>query len=300
MTPTRREFLRSVGAGAVLLLGGRRAFAAEEASRPELTFALVSDTHLGRRGSKSPAKWMRQAVEQINDSPADFTIFLGDLVDSGAKREGLYPEWMTIAKTLERPFYSVPGNHDPERFFRKHVRAETDYTVDHGRFRFVFFQNSRVDSHQGTVTPEQLKWLAGQVDDAAAKKLRVTLCGHIISHPNKHPDVGWFIRAGGKEFREMLRAKSETIVAFFAGHFHCGVRGWSDTAGIHEVVMPSTCWNRDRKLEKAPGFAMKEFRRGHVLADVWRDRLMLRYKPIGAKVSGALALELSAPGRGKQ
>ena len=293
MSPTRRELLLSAGWLGVALGGLRgRAFADVGAGRRQSTFALVSDTHLGRKGSQSPAKWMREVVGEINASPAEMTVFLGDLVDTGAKNEALYPEWVRIAKGLKKPWHAVPGNHDPEALFRKHVRPETDYAIDHKGIRFICFQDTRTDSHLGTVTPEQLQWIAGQLDDAAARKLRVILCAHITAHPNKHPDTGWWVRTGGKELGDMLAAKSRTVVAFFAGHFHCGVRGWGDRAGVHEVVVPSTCWNGDRGLAKAPGFALDEFRRGYVLVEVHADRLVLRCKPIGAEPSAAKALAL--------
>jgi len=292
MTPTRRQFLAA--SGAALILAGRRALGEE----PELSLALVSDTHLGRQGSPSYAKWMQQVVEEINASPAEMTLFLGDLVDSGAKNEPLYAEWTKIAKGLKKPFYPVPGNHDPDDFFKKHVRPETDYVADHKGHRFVFFQDTRTDSHLGTITPEQLRWITEQVDAAAAKKLRVILCAHITSHKNLHPDVGWWVRTGGEEFRKMLEARSHAVVACFSGHFHCGVRGWSDLAGIPEVVVPSTAWNGNRGLDKAPGFAMEEFRRGYVLADLWPDRLRLRYKPIGAEPSAELTLRLPSGKKG--
>jgi len=290
MSVTRRRFLASGAAALGSCWGVARAGAAE--GRAQFTFALVSDTHLGRKGSLSPAKWMREAVGEINASPAEMTVFLGDLVDTGAKNAALYPEWVKIARGLKKPWHAVPGNHDPGELFRKHVRPTMDYVVDHKGIRFVCFQDTRTDSHLGTVTPEQLEWLAAQVDDAAAKKLRVILCSHITAHPNKHADTGWWVRTGGKELGEMLVAKRRTVVAFFAGHFHCGLRGWGDRSGVHEVVVPSTCWNRDRGLRKAPGFALDEFRRGYVLVEVHADRLVLRCKPIGAEPSAAKALAL--------
>jgi len=280
---TRREFVAALSAGLFL---ARRAAAAES---PLLTFALVSDTHLGK-GGDGPARGMARIVEEINASPAELTIFLGDLVDTGAKHEPLYPEWLKLAKGLKKPFYAVPGNHDPEELFKKHICPETDRVVDAKGFRFVLFNDSEPTSHAGVVTPEQLKWLAAQLDDAAAKKLPVFLCAHIAAHPNKHPDVGWWVQTGGKELRELLMAKSDSIVAFFSGHFHCGLRGWSDHAGIHEIVCPSALWNGDRKLEAAPGFTVKEHRKGYVLVEVHPKELRLLYKPIGAEAGGPLVL----------
>ncbi len=277
----------------LILLGGLPARAAEEAS-PLLTFAVVSDTHLGK-GGEGPAKGMEQVVHEINASPAELTLFLGDLVDTGAKNEPLYAEWLKLAKGLKKPFYAIPGNHDPVELFKKYVRPETDYVVDVRGFRFVLFDDAEPASHDGVVTPEQRKWLAAQVDDAAAKGLRVFLCAHVAAHPNAHPDVGWWVRKGQKELKELLMAQGGgTIIAFLSGHFHCGLRGWSDRGGVHEVVFPSALWNGNRKLESAPGFTANEHRKGYAIVEVYPKELRLHYKPLGAPAGAALALELQA------
>jgi len=284
----RRTFLSWLAA----LPAGALGLAAEEPAKPLFTLAIVSDTHLGK-GGEGPAKGLAAIVEEINASNAEFTLFLGDLVDTGAKNEEHYPKWLEITKGLKKPFHAIPGNHDPVEFFRKYIRAETDYAFDHKGFRFVLFNDTEPGSHDGVVTPEQLKWLADQVEDAAAKKLRVFLCAHIAGHPNKHPDVGWWVRKGEKELEALLMAKGgKPIVAFLSGHFHCGLRGWSDRGGVHEIVFPSALWNGDRKLETAPGFAVKEHRKGYAFVEVHARELRVRYKPLGAPAGGALTLAL--------
>lgn len=289
MRAKRRAMLAWLGS---VLFAALPCGAAEEAGKPLFAFAVVSDTHLGK-GGEGPAKGLAQVVEEINASAAELTLFLGDLVDTGAKNEAQYPEWLKIARGLKKPFHAIPGNHDPVELFEKHIRAETDCAFDHKGFRFVLFNDSDPKSHDGAVTPEQLKWLTAQIDDAAAKKLRVILCAHVAAHPNKHPDVGWWVRTGGKELEALLLAKGgNPIVAFLTGHFHCGLRGWSDRGGVHEVVVPALAWNGDRKLEAAPGFAVKESRKGYVRVEVYGGRLAVRCKPVGAEAGEAVVLKL--------
>ncbi len=287
------RMLRTVLAAVALL--GSLALGADAPEKPLLEFAVVSDTHLGK-GGEGPAKGLAAMVEEINASNAEFTLFLGDLVDTGVKNEPLYAEWLKLAKGLKKPFYAVPGNHDPVEFFKKHIHHETDYVVDVKGFRFVLFSDIEAGSHEGVVTPEQLKWIAAQVDDAAVKKLRVFLIAHVAAHANKHPDVGWWVRKGEKELDALLKAKGgDPIIAFLTGHFHCGLRGWSDLAGVHEIVFPSALWNGDRKLESAPGFTVKEHRKGYALVEVCPKELRIRYKPFGAPAAEPLVLPL--PGR---
>jgi hypothetical protein len=161
-------------------------------------------------------------------------------------------------------------------------------------YRFLTFADAEVNpGHLGVVTPEQIKWLESQLTEAKKKDQRVVLVAHVIYHENKNPDVGWYIKTGRAEFGKLLQANKQ-IVAFFAGHFHCGMRGWDDTYhGIHEIILPCLSYNRDRMLDKAPGFAIKEIRPAWVQVDVYDRRLVLKYKPVGAEIAAEKELMLS-------
>jgi len=294
MRITRRTFLAGTAtAGAALWAGGAEALRAA-AGRPDLVFAIVSDTHLGRPGPEDPVQGLKDAVAEINASPAAFTLFLGDLVDKGKDHEPLYPEWAKLAKGLARPWHAVPGNHDPEPFFRRYVQPQTETALEAGGVRFVLFQSTDTESHDGSVTPERMKWIAEQVAEAAARRQPVILGTHIPRHPNAKPDSGWYIRTPQKEFEDLLRARAGTVAALFAGHLHYGLRGWDDVAGVQEVAVPSLCWNKARDLSQAPGYAMKEAPRGYVLASLSAGRMTLRYKALGAEGGQTRALDLPA------
>lgn len=255
---------------------------ADEGPKPLFTVALPSDTHLGRTKEKD-VELMRRAVEEINASNAACTIFCGDLVNAGQlpENERRYPEWLELAKPLQRDHFSVPGNHDPDALFLKHLRKETDYSFSLKDHRFVCFRNAEPNpGHMGVVTPGQLKWLDGEMQQAAKQNQRVILIAHVIHHKNQHPDVGWYIKEGREAFQKLLETHRH-VVAMFGGHFHCGLRGWTDTAGVAEIVLPSVSWNQDRGLKDAPGFKLDEYRSGFTLVDVFADKLTLKYKPLG-------------------
>ncbi|MCE9532542.1 MAG: metallophosphoesterase [Planctomycetes bacterium] len=284
----RRDFLAtSAGLLAAPLL-------AADSPKPDFTFALCTDTHLGKPGADY-VKRMRQTVAEINASPAELTIFCGDLVDSGETeaRQKLYPEWVDIAKELKKEYTAVPGNHDPVEMFKKHIRKETEGVLEFKDYRFLTFADAEPNpGHLGVVTPEQIKWLQARLDEAKKKSQRVVLAAHVIYHENKHPDVGWYIKTGRAEFAKLLAANKQ-IVAFFGGHLHCGLRGWSDTFhGIHEVILPCVSYNRDRMLQNAPGFAIAESRPAWVLVDVFPTELVLKYKPVGADIAAEKKLAL--------
>jgi hypothetical protein len=283
---SRRQFLAAgAGLAATPLLAD---------ATPDFSFALVTDTHLGKPGGDY-VKRMSDAVAEINASPAAFTVFCGDLVDHGEEQfqQKLYGKWMDLAKGLKAEWRAVPGNHDPIAQFKKHVNPETDAVLDYKGYRVLTFADAEPNpGHLGVVTEDQVKWLQARLDEAKGK--RVILAAHVIYHENKSPDVGWYIKAPAvREAFGKLLAANKQVVAFFGGHLHCGMRGWSDTAhGIHEVVLPCVSYNNDRKLDKAPGFAVREFRPAWVRVDVFGDKLVLNYKPVGAAVAAAKELAL--------
>lgn len=283
--------MASAGAAAAALSLGARGVLAADAAKPILV-ALVADTHLGKDDKPEPAKGMAEVVDEINASPAELTLFLGDLVDDGGHREALYADWVRIAGGLKKPYYAIPGNHDPSAIFIKHVRPDTDYTVDHKDVRFIFFQDSSTESHDGAITAEQLKWITARVDEAAAAKRRIVLCAHIPRHPNKGPDMGWYIRSQEKELQALLEQRAGTVIAVFSGHLHSGLRGWTDTAGVPEVAVPSCLWNFQGDLSKAGGFSTREQRRGYAMAELGAEKLTLRYKPTGAAALEPVVLDL--------
>ena len=47
------------------------------------------------------------------------------------------------------PTVLIPGNHDPQELFQRHLRASIDTAFDHQGVRFLLFNNSRTDSHNG-------------------------------------------------------------------------------------------------------------------------------------------------------
>lgn len=284
--PTRRDIIRLTGAAAgAWLLGGCASSGTKPSAHSEnFRFAFISDTHLGR-GGEEPSAQFKTAIDEINASSAEFTIHCGDLVNGGenAANEVRYPEWIKLASGLRKPWFAVPGNHDPDALFVKHIHPQMDTIVDRAPFRFICFRDAMPNpDHQGIVTAQQIQWLQSHIDDAKKENLKVILVAHVIYHEGIKPDRNWHITTGREDFKKLLDDNSGTIVAFFSGHLHCGLRGWSDTDNIHEVVLPSNCWNVDLHLQNSGGYVLDEFRPGYVIVDASPKRLMLTYKPLGA------------------
>lgn len=289
----RRSFL--AGTAGAAWLGSHRLPAAE--GLDEFTFVIVSDTHLGRRGSKTPERQWKQAMAEIQAGPGDFVLHLGDVVDSGGMNPDQYPLYAESRKELGKPVHEVPGNHDPAPLFEKHIASPIDRSFDHAGVRFILFNNSSNESHLGFITPEQIVWLDKECAGAKERNLKIVIACHVPIHFNTSPDRAWYVKPadGQTAFYEVLDRYADRFLAVFHGHFHNGIRGWRDHKNVVEVLCPSILYNQSRNLEtaiaagKAQGFFVEELRVGYVLATLGRGKLTLRYKPIGAEPHGEYA-----------
>ena len=255
--------------------------------REELSFTIVTDTHLGYRDKDSAAELWQKTAAEVNHSPGNLVLHLGDIVDGG--REEQYPIYLESRRLIEKPVHEIPGNHDPEDLFRKYIRENPSIVVEQGWLRFLLLNNARRESHDGFLSDGQLAWLESQCQQADRDDGFVSICMHVPAHPNRHPDRGWYVKpdSGADEFNDLLQRYKDRIVAVMHGHFHNGIRGWSDRHGVHEICFPSALYNQNRGLEEksAPGFNPLEFRAGYTLVTIRRGAMMLQYKPTASEPS---------------
>jgi predicted phosphodiesterase len=280
--PSRRTFLASLGAVAAPLVIRPACLRAADASAGEISFVVVTDTHLGYKDQDKAEKlWLRTA-QAIKDAPGKFVLHLGDIVDG--EREPQYAKYLAGRMLIGKPVHEVPGNHDAPEHFRKHLRPEIDTTVDYDRLRIVLVGNAHTDSHDGFLTPEQIAWMTARCDEAAQQDKLLLFAMHVPVHDNKHPDRGWYVKpaSGQKEFYALVDKHKDRTLGIFHGHFHNGLRGWSDRAPVHEVCFPSALYNLDRNLEKqnAPGFNLPEFRPGFTVVTIKGDAIELSYRTV--------------------
>lgn len=264
---------------------------------PALKMIIVSDTHLGYRDQDHATSQWEKTVTQINQLPADMILHLGDIVDGG--REEKYPVYLQARKKLDKPIYEIPGNHDPHALFQKYIRPSIDTVVELQWLRILLLGNARPESHDGFLSSDQLSWLESQFQAAEQDQKYLLVGMHVPAHTNRHPDRGWHIKPGfgQTEFYELTKRYAKRILGLLHGHFHNGVRGWQDQAGLQEIVFPSALYNQDRKLaaQSAPGYNLPEFRPGVTLLTLDAHQMHLQYQPLGwaASVEKSYSLELS-------
>lgn len=253
--------------------------------RPKLEFLVVTDTHLGYKDQDAARVQWQKTCMRLAAEPGRLVLHLGDVVDGG--REPQYAIYRELRDKIGKPVHEIPGNHDPVELFEKHVRRPIDTTVDLDWLRLVLVNNSRVDSHDGFLSPAQLDWLEQQLSLAARDDKRLIVAMHVPAHKNLHPDRGWYVKPADGQTRlyELLGKHPGRVLALFHGHFHNGLRGWTDHPPCHEICFPSALYNLDRQLEKqnAPGYNPVEFRPGFTRVTVTSETLSLEYQPLEAE-----------------
>jgi Icc protein len=286
-TYSRRRFLSASVAAAGSVACYPRCLRATARELPQVSFVVVTDTHVGYRGQESAARQWQETAAEIAQAEGDLVLHLGDVVDK--QQESQYPIYLAGRKKIGKPVYEIPGNHDRPELFAKYLRESIDVAVDHKWIRFLLINNARVDSHDGFLSEEQISWIDRQCTEAAQVRRYVVICMHVPAHRNLPPDRAWYVKPdnGQGKLYEMLKGHAGRVIAMMHGHFHNGIRGWNDHAPVHEICFPSALYNQDRKLEErgAPGYNPIEFRPGYTLVTIGNGQMTLRYKPRGAELS---------------
>ena len=242
---SRRECLsQGIAVTAGVLAGGLSI--AQAAGRERLRFAIFSDTHIGYRGRDAARLQWEKTADELAKLDVGFHLHLGDIVDRGQTE--LYPVYRSIRERITRPVYEIPGNHDPADAFARHIREQIDTVVDHDWLRCILLNNARRDSHDGFFTSLQLNWLAEQLERTKRDGQLAIICCHVPVHFNRHPDRGWHVKPehGQQRFYQLTAAHRDEPLGVFHGHFHNGLRGWSDRTPLHELCIPSALYNQNR------------------------------------------------------
>ncbi len=213
--------------GALLLLAS-----GQEARVEPFTFAVLSDPHVGARGS---AENLERFVEEGNRLGVAFTIACGDLTEVGSAGE--WERFASISKGLKAPFHPILGNHDArwapdgKRPLARHLGISRPYrSFDHGGVRFALLDSSILGEAHGGIDRAQLGWLDADLAGRPAGSPAVVALHH---HP--FPGGGKRFLANEEALLEILRARGARLV--LAGHGH-DLRRWS-VGGVEILMTPN-------------------------------------------------------------
>lgn len=256
-SPNRRRFLQAAGAS-VLMYGSKATAAETDNAETDLVY-LLNDTHIGEKHPENSAipSHLRQVVTHLVNRPTKPACVLinGDL----ALKDGQPGDYQHFAK-LVHPLRTAAidthltlGNHDHrEAFYKILTEQRTKNTPIESRHIsvietqyanfFLLDSLQRTMITQGTIGPQQLKWLAAALDKLPTKP------AIIVAHHNPRLGGDPLHFPGGlvdsQELWEVIKPR-KWVKAYIHGHIHD--RSYAKHQGIHILNTPATSYVADPK-----------------------------------------------------
>ena len=229
-------------------------FIEAEHPRPRHFLLHLSDTHLlgGPQplyGAMDSEARLRQLFAEVQASGArpEAVIFTGDLADKGEPEA--YAKLRRIVEPVcrsmgARVIWAI-GNHDDRRHFRAELwdrpadMSPVDRSYNLNGLRVITLDTSVPGFHHGELDPEQLQWLAGELETPAPDGTILAL---------HHPPVPSVLDLSvlvelrrQSELAEVLQ--NSDVRSILAGHLHYSTT--ATFAGIPVSVASATCYTQD-------------------------------------------------------
>ncbi|MBO5419339.1 MAG: calcineurin-like phosphoesterase C-terminal domain-containing protein [Bacteroidales bacterium] len=221
--------------------------------------------------------------ELMKRKDLDMILFLGDLVNDDAS---LLEPSRSLLDSLPCPWFSVPGNHDRDRYKEKgrirdlrtwkSVIGAEDTTFVRNGVRFILMNNVRdvgKGNYEGGFREEQKHYL-DSVISATPIRSKVILAAHIP-----------FIHMEGKDTLGKILGKHPSVF-LISGHTHTVRRGKTNLGDIsfEELTAGAACgtWWRGAKDEFGIPYALQNCGspRGYFVADIKPKKIRLTYKAV--------------------
>ena len=214
-----------------------------------LHFAQISDIHIAADGdhhdllSGQAAGFLTEIIAHLNQvEDLDFVLFSGDLFDAASLAE--FEQFETIVKTLQKPYYVIPGNHDrrePDsntgltlRQFARHYNPQfdqrpTDEAAQAGywsieispQIQLIGLDSVMVDDWGGIIDGPQLAWLSDELAAKADKFIILTVHHplHKLAPVDDLPDWHKFVCDNGPQVFALLDRHPQ-VKLVLTGHHH--------------------------------------------------------------------------------
>jgi 3',5'-cyclic AMP phosphodiesterase CpdA len=225
-----------------------------EHPRPRHFLLHLSDSHLlggpeRLHGVVDSDALLQQLFDEVRASGAhpEAVIFTGDLADRG--EPGAYAKLRAIVEPACRAMGAkviwAMGNHDDRANFRTGLldQPADDAPVDHSYYinglRIITLDTSVPGFHHGELSPEQLEWLASELDTPAPDGTILAL-----HHPPVPSvlDLAVLVELRGQAALAGVLRNSD-VRAILGGHLHYSTT--ATFAGIPVSVASATCYTQD-------------------------------------------------------
>ena len=140
-------------------------------SAQDMTFALLTDTHISKN-NKAPAQALIEVIKEVNANEAiEFVLVTGDISEEGDFVS------LTAAKELldqlNKPYYVIPGNHETK--WTESGMIDFGKIFGYERFKFQhkgvlflgFNTGPLIRMADGHVAPQDITWLNDELSKAA-------------------------------------------------------------------------------------------------------------------------------------
>lgn len=204
------------------------ALLARGAASRELRFVVIGDSRpiTGTLKQSPPYKQMLWETDLIAPS---LMVHVGDLVFgymSGANSlEAQYADLVQTMSPVRTPIHYAIGNHEigatgGEALFSRDV-GKLWYSFNMGKSHFIILNSDCCgDGDKGTLGPEQLEWLKGDLAAASgAANVFVFMHKPMFDNQNNRRGSSWNDLAMRDEVHDMF-VKAGNVRAVFAGHIH--------------------------------------------------------------------------------
>lgn len=229
-------------------------------------FAVIADVQYADKESYNERVYrealskLKDAVDLINKESPDFTLNLGDLIDTGWENlETILP----VFNSIQSDKYNVLGNHEfsglsseeKKRLTRELSMPSEYYTFKKENWRFIILNSTDLSLYanpegsrkyeyslsvvtemeregliharewNGGVSKPQLQWLDIELSKACREDERVIIATHMPVLPLNMNNL-W----NNDELVRILE-KHDCVALYIAGHYHMG--GYMEKEGIH-------------------------------------------------------------------
>jgi 3',5'-cyclic AMP phosphodiesterase CpdA len=213
-----------------------------QAAGGSLTFAQISDTHIGfnKDANPHPERTMAEAVARIRGAqPAPaFVLHTGDITHLSKPDE--FDAAQQLIKDIGRDVHYVPGEHDwlddGKAFMDRHgagTKGNGWYSFDSQGVHFVALVNV-VGFKAGALTSlgaDQLAWLKDDVSGLSAST-PIVVFAHIPLWA-VYPDWGWGTQDSAEALGYLARFGSVTVLN---GHIHQVIQKVEGNVSFHTAM----------------------------------------------------------------
>ncbi len=234
------------------------------AEEPIIRFGVVTDLHYSpkhpvnkkhpTRSYKLPKKKLQEAVKTFNEENVAFTAVLGDNIDMYLDS---YNELIPVFKQLNKPHYTILGNHDFLDVYGSKTQKEVMktlgvkkpyYSFVKNNVRFIFLdsndlaiysrgedapegkeiralykklkaeKNKAAHKHNGTLSQKQIDWMTKLIKKSQKKGQQVICFAHMPLQPTGKISA---TDMQGDRINRIL-SKYDNVKAVLTGHHHAG------------------------------------------------------------------------------